>query len=66
VRGSQGDVKWSRGGPYRRLEPGGEAAAELIAPKSPEANGENEGVRQRVSEWATDKAELDGGGATKF
>jgi hypothetical protein len=32
-----------------------------IAPKSLEADGENEGVRQRASELVTDKAGLNGG-----
>jgi hypothetical protein len=53
--GKPGDMRWSDGGPYRRLEPRGEAAAKSNSEATAEsnrpqiANGENEGESPRVS-----------------
>jgi hypothetical protein len=44
--GKPGDVRWSGGGPYRRLELEGKAAAE--SNRRQIADGENEGERQRA------------------
>ena len=76
MRGSQGTVRWSGGGPYRRLEPGGEAAAESngeaaaesIVPKLPEPRSRwRERGQETTGECVSDSDEaMPDGRGTRF
>jgi hypothetical protein len=59
---------WSGGGPYQKLEPGGEAAAESIVPKLPEPRSRwRERGQETTGECVSDSDEaMPDGRGTRF